>query len=177
MDARVRFIGERIIGKFKLDRAYVDDFLSTQTALATLFDFFKGDGRPSVTFYHQPASPNGNPSWTNYCIVHCDMCCIWFHDHQHPSLPNPTSDTVRAGLPELFLNPQSTVPLTGRAIYFVRTSTKSVVEKTIDADVCVGELRLAPDDVGEPESNPMADLDQVIGQVQKSFVAASPAVW
>ena len=74
-------------------------------------------------------------------------------------------DAFTDAFPELFLNPQSDIPLTGRGIYFVRTAVNKVNEKTPEADICMGELRLSTDGEGGNESNPMADLDQVLGKV------------
>jgi len=50
-------------------------------------------------------------------------------------------------------------------MYFVRTTAKSVSDKGIRDEVCVGEVRLAHDSEGGEESNPMADLNQVLGKV------------
>ena len=55
MDARTRYVADRIAQKFSLhDKAVVDKFLTQASVAEVLGDFFSANGRPSLTVYFQP---------------------------------------------------------------------------------------------------------------------------
>ena len=79
--------------------------------------------------------------------------------------PTLTLDLLRAGVSQLHLNAQSTMPLTGPAMYFVRCCAKPDMAVTKpETEICFGELHLGRDNRGELESNPMEDFDVQLSQ-------------